>query len=588
MSRGAVTEEPTPLGRGRSGVVFKVPRAADDGAVGTGDYLAVKVFTGEPLAKLVLLVLTGAPNPYIWNEHAIRCAVLRRRILAGLVEHWFDGELNVANAVGSRWNEEHLAFELAAEFAPGRTASLHHPYSAERDGELRDLLRRVMDPLQRHLVEAGFDGLVWQAGKGNPVATNNFLLEDGDAEGEGNDANIDGDGNGDGTTEPPKRRWTWIDLESGVPGLFPINPLDLLGFYLPRSFRHRRPLFDDVDVPKLERWLDANAEPLAGSLGAERVAAVREGVAELGEQQDLWRRQRRGHRSIEYAERKGRITAERAAWFRRRVPLWYGRMLLRAPGRLADLTWQGFERIARFIGRFSLKRFAQALWLTVVSQRYRMAIAHRYVAARIDGWQDRGQLTPGQAEALHENLDSDEASAYLTDFGMHIAIKPFVKICQWWIIAPLILAGVVNPVIGGVLILTGGMIGRTLYTGYRFIQAALRGRRKPWVALVVGLLPMGGNAAYPLQVIYSGTNREAKLAQFIVYNTLSRLGELMPIWGGPDTRTEHFFNRFGDLIVRDRSDGDLARSSSTPEPRDAPASSSTKTETEAETTTGRA
>ncbi len=67
-----------------------------------------------------------------------------------------------------------------------------------------------------------------------------------------------------------------------------------------------------------------------------------------------------------------------------------------------------------------------------------------------------------------------------------------------------------------------------------------------------------------------------------MYNTLSRVGELMPIWGGPDTRTEHFFNRFGDLIVRDRSDGDRARSE--PEPRDAPAPSST----EAETTTGRA
>ncbi len=50
-------------------------------------------------------------------------------------------------------------------------------------------------------------------------------------------------------------------------------------------------------------------------------------------------------------------------------------------------------------------------------------------------------------------------------------------------------------------------------TQYRFIQAALRGRRKPRVALVVGLLPMGGNAACPLQVIYSGTHREAKLAQ---------------------------------------------------------------------------
>jgi len=43
-----------------------------------------------------------------------------------------------------------------------------------------------MKPLQKRLIESGFDGLVWQAGKGNPVALNNFLLDN-------------------------KRNWVWID-----------------------------------------------------------------------------------------------------------------------------------------------------------------------------------------------------------------------------------------------------------------------------------------------------------------------------------------------------------------------------------------
>ena len=34
-----------------------------------------------------------------------------------------------------------------------------------------------MPALRSHLEFAGFDGLLWQAGHGNPVALNNFLLE---------------------------------------------------------------------------------------------------------------------------------------------------------------------------------------------------------------------------------------------------------------------------------------------------------------------------------------------------------------------------------------------------------------------------
>ena len=72
----------------------------------------------------------------------------------------------------------------------GRGAGLHHAFSADREWELRDLCENVMRPLQRHLIEAGFDGLAWQAGFGNPAAAGNFLLETG-ASGE--------------------KTWVWID-----------------------------------------------------------------------------------------------------------------------------------------------------------------------------------------------------------------------------------------------------------------------------------------------------------------------------------------------------------------------------------------
>ena len=79
---------------------------------------------------------------------------------------------------------------------------------------------------------------------------------------------------------------------------------------------------------------------------------------------------------------------------------------------------------------------------------------------------------------------------------------------------------------------------------------------------------MLGNAAFPIQILASGTERDGKLAQFIVYDTLSRIALIMPIWGGPDTRVEFFFNGFGNWIARDRGGVDkyLQTRNTSPEP----------------------
>ena len=84
------TTELRELGRGRSGVVY-VSHESE------GVPVARKVFGSHGLTKLVQCVFLGAPNPYVWNEDAIRCAHLRREILADLVERWFGDEIGRAS-----------------------------------------------------------------------------------------------------------------------------------------------------------------------------------------------------------------------------------------------------------------------------------------------------------------------------------------------------------------------------------------------------------------------------------------------------------------------------------------------------------
>jgi len=130
-----------------------------------------------------------------------------------------------------------------------------------RESELGELVQQVMRPLRQHLLESGFDGLVWQAGLGDPVAASNFLLGD-----PGSDPSP--------ASGAAERQCVWFDLESGVPALFSLNPLALFRFYLPRSFAHGGALFDDVETTTLRAYLGEHGSDIETRLGADALAEL--------------------------------------------------------------------------------------------------------------------------------------------------------------------------------------------------------------------------------------------------------------------------------------------------------------------------
>ncbi len=372
---------------------------------------------------------------------------------------------------------------------------------------------------------------MWQAGRGNPVAANNFLLV---------------------PSRGAELEWVWIDLESGVPALAPINPLDLLLFYLPKSWHHGRALFDDVDIEKLRRYTRDHRENLEAAIGGGRRAALEERIGQLEAHQTAWRSLPRVLRSITHRLGRGRITPEQADWYRERPLRWYTRELRQGLSAGARRLVGLVQRAARAIVQFDYVGTLRAVWGYITSQRYRSRLAHDYVSRRIDRWARRGQLSAEEARFLRDALRHEAVGSYITDFGIHVAIKPPIKLLQWGVFPMLFASGLIGPVVLAAVITFGGMTGRTLYTLGRMIMAELRRERLPWIALAAGLLPVVGNVAYPVQIVFLGTEREGKLAGFILYDSMTAVGELLPIWGGRDTATEHRWNHFGDFIVRDR------------------------------------
>lgn len=509
------------LGAGRSGRVFLVD--------GEDSLIARKVFYTDKLAGIIQYILLGAVNPYIWNEDAIKCAFYRRKILRILVEYWFGGKLKVAEAKATRWNRQFKAYQMDTEFISGRHVGLRQPCSREQVGEFSALVDDIMLPLQQKLIAAGLDGLVWQAGKGTPTALNNFLLVNG--------------------TEG-KNVFAWIDLESGVPALFPLNPVALFCFYLPRCFQYGRPLFDDVNIPRLREYLGDNQTKIEDMVGIHKYHQIVEDVNLLEYHQQQWKSMGRVDSSISYQLKTGIINQQQAQWYSRHPLLWYGRELLRI---IRKFMYWMFLKLPPIL----MSKVIQIPYLRIIykfgkfitSHRYRIYIARNYITSRILSWKERKQLPHAEAVNLIQHLQQDSSSEYLNDFGVHIGIKIFIKSLEYLVVPFLYLVGLIDELILITWLIVGGPIYRTTYTIWRTLQAGFTGKDIPWIALIIGLIPTVGTMAYPCQIIYSAKGRKRKIAQFIIYDFFTRIGKKIPIWGGEDTHTEHFFNRLADQLA---------------------------------------
>jgi hypothetical protein len=511
------------LGRGRSGRVHA--EQDPDGAP-----VACKVFVPDRLTDLVDTLLTGAVNPYRWDRNAVECAVLRRRVLERLVPWWFDGRVRLPRTHGARWNARERAFELRAERIVGRHAMLRHAGAGDADGEERELVRDVLEPLQAHLQEAGFDGLLWQAGRGNPVAAANFLRETGPA---------------------AAARWVWVDAESAVPALFPLNPWHLFRTYFPLCDKHGRWIFDDVDARRLRAYVQRQDEALRAHLGDHAAAVLRRDVEALAASQKRWRALNRHGRSLTSHLVAGDITDEQARFYRTRPARWLGRLTVRACARgavgSARAAGRGLRSLAPRRVLVGLGRWARFFSSASVRARW----ARLYARGRAADWCERGFLSRPAAQEVRRAVAICEDATYLSDFAVHLAIKPGIKLLVWGLVPLLGLFGVIGSWgLIAFLAVYGGAVGRTVYSLGRTVRALARGRRAPWLALGVGMLPMVGNAAYPLQLLAATKSRDGRVARFLVHDTLAGVGRRFPIWGGRDSLLEHRFNAVAWWLTR--------------------------------------
>jgi hypothetical protein len=516
----AQTSERTLVGQGRSAQVFRV-------RLPSGAPAALKVFHAEGATRVIQDVFLGHPNPYTWSVDACETAHRRRRVLAALTRALLGPDLRVATSLGAVRDATTGRLALLTEWVQGRAPRLRGPFSLEACEHDRTALRRAMKAFQGLARESGMWGLLWQAGWGNPVAANNFLL-----------------------LAPPSPEGVpvaWIDLESAYPPLASPSPWAQLCLYLPRSVRSAlrtgQPLFDDVDVPTLRRFLDAHAARLVERLGAAEHAVLLEDVEALAQAQARWKAVSRLDGQLAWREQAGELTPSQAAWYRGHKLAFVGRLvgevawtLLRLPVRIA-------VGLARRLWRMQLLRRLRAFGAFLVSDAARQRAIDAYVDARLAEWSTRGQISPAERAALLAEREEPAARHLLTDLVCQsLGTVPFSETLRATA-AVLLVRGQVDPALGGLLVATPGSFTRPLYAFLRLL-----GGRPRWahaLAMPLSTAPLVGKAAYcvPLALVGRRSGSVGPLGAFLYYDSLARVGRRLPIWGGRDTATEHFTNR---------------------------------------------
>jgi hypothetical protein len=170
--------------------------------------------------------------------------------------------------------------------------------------------------------------------------------------------------------------------------------------------------------------------------------------------------------------------------------------------------------------------------LLCVSAHFQSAYGRHIIGEMVRRWKRYGRIGAAEAELLERQLAASELDEYVRCMGMHLGLKLLLPL-----IAPLKVGGVAAAIATGnplyLLPIAFLPACRTAITLWRMAHPSRRHIRYI-EALAIGPLPVLGSLAYPVQLRAS----HPELSELVLRDAASRLGQLVPIYGGKDSRVE--------------------------------------------------
>jgi hypothetical protein len=423
-----------------------------------------------------------------------------------------------------------------------------------------------MDLLQPYLLKAGLFGPAWQVDKSNMTSTANFRFSE------------------------ERGVWYWIDSEPGMialkfgPKKKYISEAKRAGF---------TPLFADIDFRKLRGYVkDESIESVDNLIDMleQSMHEWKESEIAIFRNKNIhskrvkkwyisnWRYERNLSKKTENQLHESNLAFMLYLFIGKLVsfslnPEYRAKKVEKFFRKLEDddIIPKGYRK--HFILNYMLKKlspktihhyimnksFRRYINRGIINRNCRKAIAEDFVEKGLNKWEKMGRLTKKEKEKIKKSYnDKVSTDVYLTGFGVHLLFKGVtvvgdlvaiinilgtsgLKFLEPLTLEFLLIDGLPWPLnaIGPLFI---GPILRISYVAYSKVRCILEGRKVPHaIAAVFSFGKFGiGTMAFPAQMMFSEN-------KFTMEYLLSKMGNKFPIFGGTDSRVEHWFIRRANM-----------------------------------------
>lgn len=586
------------LGHGRAAEARLVRAKDRDGY----EYLSVeKVFRPGILIRTIYRAAFQSPFAYRDNADAICASYYRRRVAAVIIKA-FAPEARVAMPLYVRWDAQSQAMVLASEFIHGRgvtpapvdskmirrgIAGLYSKDETPSDTPSEiDQLVGLMTKLETLLVDSGMVGSGWQVCKRAMVSTANLLRT------ENGYVVVDLESGIPSVLVPsyilagfklrslplfddlnPAKLMTWIDAHRDeLQAVLSRSQIDQFDSDVIRLIEHDAN-WKQAETAILRRPLRLLTNDFRDRYRARVLASwTRHDIAD----QTVIDSMRDGGRFFTsmifwLGLIPGRLGRFFQRWFantqyRNDVKRWIDDSQYRDQAVAEYVSakvdqWQQNDRLpsghlspamgVSFVMHWMLSKITPAMlhrWLSdpahrqqrqtrmflfCVSDRFQCELGRLYIRSRIQSWQQEQRLGEAEVQRLNAQLDNRGVDEYVRCFGLHVGLKllmPLVMSLKIGGAAASVASG--NPFYFLFMLMLVPML-RTAITIWRKFATG-RPLADYRDALIVGMLPVVGSIAYPVQMHCKFPD----LSLFLMRDFASRLGRMLPIYGGKDSRTE--------------------------------------------------
>lgn len=161
----------------------------------------------------------------------------------------------------------------------------------------------------------------------------------------------------------------------------------------------------------------------------------------------------------------------------------------------------------------------------VFSEKYRNKSTNEYLEIRVNDAFQNKEINNKDFDNLISEIKNRDIDSYLNHFVYQNSAKFIIEPIKYGLLPSLTFTNKITPSDAALLWIFAGAIERTIYTTGVMAYSFFKDKEKPWLALIIGLIPFVGGSGYLFQDIKS--NSKGKVGKFLLNDSYNRVYNLL-------------------------------------------------------------